>query len=114
MDYYHVWFDLKHTAKDLQFARSAERYLGLLLKEGLIEGHRLSRRKLGFGPAELGDFHVEIRTRDMAQLERAFERAAAREGEFEALHRAVYSAVTNLRFALYRDFPDSVRARAPD
>ena len=46
--------------------------------------------------------------RDMAQLERAFQRVAARSGETEALHRAVYSAVTGLRFALYRDFPNAV------
>lgn len=45
----------------------------------------------------------------MAHLEQAFQQAAARNGEFERLHAGVYSAVTNLATALYRDFPGPVR-----
>ena len=83
--------------------------MAYLKGEGLIEGWRLTRRKLGFGPPTLGEFHIAMEVTDMAQLERAFQGAAAREGEFEKRHSAVHSVVTNLTFALYRDFPDPSR-----
>ncbi len=110
MDYYEIWCNLKDGRRDLEFCQAVERYLGYLQSQGLIERHRLTRRKLGFGPPGLGEFHVTIETRDLAQLEQAFQQVATRSGEVEELHRAVYSAVTDLTFALYRDFPDPWRA----
>lgn len=109
MDYYDLWCDLKDTSQDLEFARNVERYLGKLRDDGLIEGYRIKRRKLGFGPAELGEFNVTIETKNMAQLEEAFQVAASRGPSIEPLHRAVYTMVRNARFALHRDFPDPVR-----
>jgi hypothetical protein len=106
MDYYEIWFDLKDSSKDLEFSQDLAVWLDYLRERGLIEGYRLTRRKLGFGPPELGDFHITIETRDMVQLEAAFRRAASRDGEAEPLHSRVYSAVRNTRFGLYRDFPD--------
>jgi hypothetical protein len=110
MDYYEIWANLNGSTGDLAFCRAVNRYLGYLKAEGLIEGFRLTRRKLGFGPPDLGEFHISLEVRDLAQLEAAFGRVAIRGGEVEALHRAVYSAVTDVRFALYRDFPDAQRA----
>ena len=49
MDLYHTWFDLKPGVSDVEFAASLERYLGKLRADGRIVGHRLSRKKLGFG-----------------------------------------------------------------
>jgi hypothetical protein len=49
MDHYHTWFDLKSGTKDAEFARAMARYMGHLKENGLIEGWRLTRRKLGFG-----------------------------------------------------------------
>jgi hypothetical protein len=109
MDYYHIFCNLKNSSRDLQFCESVAKYLGYLKQRGLIEGYRLTRRKLGFGPPELGEFHIAIETRDMAQLDGAFSRVATRDAEIEPLHAAVYSAVQDLKFALYRDFPDPVR-----
>ena len=109
MDTYHGWCELKEGGKDLAFSGSLGKYMAYLKGEGLIEGWRLTRRKLGFGPPTLGEFHIAMEVTDMAQLERAFQGAAAREGEFEKRHAAVYSAVTNLTFALYRDCPDPSR-----
>lgn len=109
MDCYEIWFDLKESHKDLQFSESLKRYMDYLHEGGLIEGYRLTRRKLGFGPVGMGEFHVTIETRDLAQLEAAFQRAASRDSEIEPLHASVYSAVKNTQFALYRDFPDEVR-----
>ena len=109
MDTYHVWCDLKDGVKDLTFSTRIGAYMEHLKAGGMIEDWRLTRRKLGFGPPTLGEFHIAMEVKDLAQLERAFQAAAAREGEFEKHHAAVYSAVTNLTIALYRDFPDPVR-----
>ena len=109
MNYYEAWFDLKKTAKDLQFAERAHAFLGHLKEKGMIEGYHLTRRKLGFGPQELGEFHIIIEVRDLGQLDQAFLHAATRAPDVERLHAGVYSAIDRVRFALYRDFPDSVR-----
>ena len=47
MDYYEAWFDIRDSRKDLEFAGDLARYMGYLKDEGLIEGYRFSRRKLG-------------------------------------------------------------------
>jgi len=108
MDLYHIWCDLKPGVGDLEFCESVERYLGHLRAQGLIEGFRITRRKLGFGDG-LGDFHVMVETTDMGQLDRAFQDVAVRGGEVEGFHAAVNQSITGLRTALYRDFPDPVR-----
>ena len=109
MDIYHVWCDLKPGMGDLVFAEKAAAYLGHLKQQGLIEAFRVTRRKLGFGPPGLGEFHLMIETRDLAQLDAAFNRAAARREPVEGFHHGVNSLVVNATFALYRDFPDPVR-----
>lgn len=109
MNYYHIWCDLRDSTQDLEFVAAVEAYLGSLRAAGRIEGHRLTRRKLGFGPDELGEFHIEIRVRDLAQLDEAFAQVAPRAGETERLHAAVYSRIKNARFRLDRDFPDPGR-----
>jgi hypothetical protein len=108
VDHYHTWFDLKPGIKDLEFAQAMARYMGELKQRGAIEGWRLTRRKLGFGPRELGEFHIAMETRDLAQLDRAFT-TATRTEPMESFHFAVNSKVQNLTIALYRYFPDEVR-----
>lgn len=111
MDYYQGWFNLKDTHKDLQFCESLSKYLGHLKEKGLLVDYTFTRRKLGFGPASLGEFQLIMVVRDMAHLEETFQRIARRDPEIERLHAAVYSAVKDVQFALYRDFPDAVRER---
>lgn len=106
MDYYHIWADLKDLTKDLEFAENLTHYLNHLQSKNMIVGHHLARRKLGLGLESLGEFHIVIETENLAQLERAFDAAKTRTGEVQRLHAAVYSAVTNVKTALYRDFPD--------
>ena len=98
----------------MEFADAVHRYLGALQAEGLIEGYRLTRRKLGFGIAGLGEFHVAIETTDMAQLEQAFQRVSTRADPIETFHHAVNSRVVNFQAALYRDFPDAHRRRGEE
>ena len=113
MDHYHIWCNLQPGVLDLAFCDHVAQYMGYLRERGLIEGYHLTRRKLGFGPPGLGEFHVVVETRDMAQLEQTFQHVATRGGEVERLHRAVYSSVRDTTFALYRDFPDPVRQPEP-
>jgi hypothetical protein len=109
MDLYHVWCELKPGVSDMEFASNIAIFLGRLRDQGKIAGYRLSRRKLGLAPPSLGDFHIMIETKDLAQLDAAFNHVATRTGEVEQQHFAVNSMAQNLRFALYRDFPDASR-----
>jgi hypothetical protein len=109
MDIYHGWCDLKEGVGDLAFARAFDGYLQHLKECGAIAKYRLTRRKLGLGPRELGEFHFMIETENLAQLEAAFALAASRRDPTETVHHGVNSLVRNLTFALYRDFPDAIR-----
>lgn len=114
MDIYHVWCDLKPGTRDTEFSDRVASYLGHLQQQGLIGGWRLTRRKLGLGPRELGEFHVMIEVAGLHQLDQAFARVATRRDPVEGLHFAVNSMVENASFALYRDFPDAVRQRGDE
>ncbi|MEL6735891.1 MAG: DUF6614 family protein [Pseudomonadota bacterium] len=109
MDIYHGFFTLKHGVRDLDFADDLRRFMEHLVAKGEIEKWRLMRRKLGLGPKELGEFHVMIELRDLAQLDEAFSMAATRAGDMEEMHFGVNSKIETVTFALYRDFPDPVR-----
>ncbi len=109
MNHYHMWVNLKDSRRDLEFADAVRLYLEHLRAQGLIETWSLQRRKFGFGPDGLGEFHIAVSTRDLAQLDAAFGHVATRSGEVERLHLPVYSMVTDFRSALYRDFPDPQR-----
>lgn len=114
MDYYHMWFNIKDTRPpaDVQFAGAVKAYLDHLKGQGRIESWTLTRRKFGFSPPALHEFHCVVATKDLAQLDLAFSSVATRAGEVERLHIPVYSAVTDFTSALYRDFPDAVRGGA--
>ncbi len=114
MDIYHVWCNLKPGVSDVGFAEKVAGYMGYLKEQGLIESWRLTRRKLGLGPPDLGEFHLMIDVKDLAQLDRAFERAAERREPAEGVHFGVNSLVQNAVFALYRDFPDAFRHRGQE
>ncbi len=109
MDHYHVWCDLRQGVKDLDLVKSIDGMLGHLKGLGLLEGYTIARRKLGFGPSEIGEWHIDIVTKDMAQLDAAFNHVSPRAGEMERLHAAVWSKVENFRSGLYREFPDANR-----
>jgi Family of unknown function (DUF6614) len=114
MDLYHVFCNLKNGVSDLGFCDDVSRYLGALRDGGRIRGFRLTRRKLGLGPESLGEFHIQIEVDDLAQLDRAFQAVSERSGPIEELHARVNQVATDLRFALYRDFPDPQRRRGEE
>lgn len=109
MNIYHIWCDLKPGVSDRRFAEAIDRYLGHLQESDRLSDFRLTRRKLGLASAELGEFHITLEFQDLAQLDLAFDEVSTRREPVESLHQAVNSLATNLRFALYRDFPDPNR-----
>ena len=114
MDVYQIWCNLKPGVRDLEFVERVDAYLARLRAEGRIEGHRILRGKLGLRPPELAEFLISIEVKDLAQLDRAFEVVATRRDPVESLHHAVNSLVQDVRFALYRDFPDPQRVRGDE
>ncbi|MEM8749526.1 MAG: DUF6614 family protein [Pseudomonadota bacterium] len=109
MDIYQGYFSLKPGVQDMEFCNDLGRFMEHLKTEGKIAGWRLLRRKLGLGPKEMGEFQIHIEVENLAQLDEAFSMAATRSGDMEKMHFNVNSKVENITFALYRDFPDSVR-----
>ncbi len=111
MNYLDIWCNLRDTSKDLEFCDNVSSYLGHLKSEGLISDFHIARRKFGFGPAELGEFHIRVDAAGLDQLDKAFSLVATRSGKIEDLHRPVFSMVRDLKSALFRDFPDPERMR---
>jgi hypothetical protein len=114
LDIYHIWCNLKPGVRDGVFIGKAEAYLAHLREEKLIAGFRITRRKLGLGPGHLPQFHLMVEVDDLAQLDRAFGRVAARSDPVESFHHAVNSLVQDTLFALYRDVPDPVRVQGQE
>lgn len=114
MDLYHIWFDLKPGVSDVAFSEDLSRFLERLRADERIASWRFTRRKLGFGPQHLGEFHAILEVTDLVQLEGAFRQLGTRAGEGEGLHAAVNQQVTNFQAALYRDFPDPFRKRGEE
>lgn len=114
MDLYHIYCDLKPGVRDLDFADAVQSYFTHLEEQDLITGYRITRRKLGLGPDDGTEFHLWLETRDLAQLDAAFTHVSSRAEPVESFHHAVNSKVANVRFTLYRDFPDPGRQRGAE
>ena len=114
MDIYHIWCNLKPGVSDLEFVRNTRTYLDSLQQRAKLARYRITRCKLGLRPATLSDFHLMLEFENLAQLDDAFSAAATRSDPVEAVHHAVNSLVKDVSFALYRDFPDPVRAEGQE
>ena len=109
MNVYAIWVDLIDSHEDIEFAKAIERYLGHFMAQGFVESWTLERRKLGFSPDGMGEFHIRILTKDLDTLDKMFYQAAKRSGDVQTLHSDVYKRVKNFKAALYRTFPDGER-----
>lgn len=114
MNIYHIWAKLKPGINDLDFVDSVDQYLDALSKLGNLETYRITRRKLGLGIEELLDFHIMVEFKDLEQFDQTFGEVAARKEPIESLHFAVNSKVSEIKFALYRDFPDDNRYKGDE
>jgi hypothetical protein len=109
MDVYHVWCTLKDDVGDLEFAAAVRGYLEHLKAGGLVVDYRITRRKLGLGPAFLPEWHITLDFESLSQFDNAFEKVSSRADPIESLHHTVNSKVKEVFFALYREFPDPGR-----
>ena len=76
MDFYHIYCDLKPGASDMDFADSVQTCFAHLKQEGLIEGSRITRRKLGLGPADGTEFHIWLEMEHVGNYQKEFKSAA--------------------------------------
>ena len=109
MNVYNIWCTLKDDVGDLEFAAAVRGYFEHLKSGGLIVDYRITRRKLGLGPAHLPEWHISLDFNDLSQMDNAFNRVSSRADPVESFHHAVNSKVKEVFFALYRDFPDPQR-----
>jgi uncharacterized protein DUF6614 len=109
MDVYHIWCSLKDDIGDLEFATAVRGYLEHLKGGGFISGFRITRRKLGLGPAHLPEWHITLDFESLSHMDNAFNHVSSRADPIESFHHAVNSKVKEVFFALYRDFPDPGR-----
>ncbi len=114
MDIYHSFFNLKEGENDLAFYDDLKNFLDFLKKDGKIQSWRLMRRKLGLGPSEFGEFHLMIEVNNLGQLDETFNLTSTRSGEVEGKHAFVNQKISSIKFALYRDFPDSNRVQGEE
>jgi uncharacterized protein DUF6614 len=114
MDIYHVWFNLKAGVKDVEFADDAKTYFEHLKSEQSIAGYRITRRKLGLGHPNLPEWHITLEFESLAQMDSAFDSVSARKDPVESFHHAVNSKITDIFFALYRDFPGPLCERGQE
>ncbi len=109
MDIYHVWCDLKPGVSDLEFVNDVKIFLTSLKEQQSLSDFRITRAKLGLKPADLREFHIMLEFVDLSALQATFETVSSRTDPIESLHFAVNSKACNVKFALYRDFPDPGR-----
>lgn len=114
MNIYHIWCNLKPGIKDTEFSDEAEKYFDYLQTQGQLHAYRITRRKLGLGPSHLPEFHIMLEFDSMTQMDQAFEKVSSRADPVEGFHFAVNSKVSDVFFALYRDFPDPGRVRGQE
>ena len=114
LDIYHIWCELAEGVGDVEFADACHAFCAALRATGALAGHRVTRRKLGLGPADVPEWHIMLEFTSLAQLDEAFHGAARRQDPLESFHHAVNSRVRSVRFALYRDFPDAHRVRGEE
>lgn len=109
MNIYHIWADLKDSRKDIEFVEAVNEFLQYFQDKDEIASWRITRRKLGFGPKELGEFHIMIECETLDALDKIFGEIATREPELWKLHVPVFSLVARVQTGLWRDFPDEGR-----
>jgi hypothetical protein len=107
VDVYHIWCNLRDAGQAEELCAALEAYLTHLRDVAGLATYRVLRRKLGLGDPLIGEFHIMLEFDNLAALDETFQYVAKRKDPVERLHAAVYRRVKDLRFALYRDYPDS-------
>lgn len=114
MDIYHIWCDLKSGIRDMEFVESVSTYFTHLQEKQMIHSYRVTRRKLGLSPENFPEFHIMVEFENLTQVDAAFMAASSRTEPVESFHQTMNSKAENVRFALYRDFPDEHRKKGEE
>lgn len=109
MTSYLCMIDLKSDARALAFAAALEGWLTLLRDEGRVEDWRLMRRKLNLAGDDFSDFLLEVKVRDLAQLDAAFRYLGRADEDARVRYDRMNQHIARVRYALFRDFPDPER-----
>ena len=110
MNIYHCMFDLVEDSKALAFASALDSWMTLLRDRGTIRDWRLLRLKLNLASDCCRDFLLEIEVEDLAQLDKAFRLVGSKDDEVADAYARVHTMVSEVRYGLYRPFPDPERA----
>ena len=114
MDIYHIWCNLKAGVSDTEFTDAAVHYFDYLKGQERLHAYRIMRRKLGLGIESLLEFHIMLEFENLAQLDEAFQHVSTRSNPVEGFHHTVNNKVSDVKFALYRDFPDPQRVHGEE
>ncbi|CUH88362.1 hypothetical protein PH5382_02298 [Phaeobacter sp. CECT 5382] len=110
MNLYHCAIDLHNEAKALIFAGAVDQWMGYLKERGVVQGHRLMRRKLNLASDNCRDFLLEIEFKNLTQLDQAFRVLGEDDEEVARLYGNVNALIAHAEFGLFRPFPDPERA----
>ena len=110
MNLYHCAIDIQNEAKALIFAGAVEQWMDYLKGRGVVQGHRLLRRKLNLASDSCRDFLLEIEFKDLTQMDQAFRVLGEEDEEVARLYRNVNTLISHAEFGLFRPFPDPERA----
>src|ERR1700760_1855222 len=96
MDIYNAWFDLKPGVSDTEFSDRLTAYMDSLKNDGLMQGWRLTRRKLGVSAAPSADSDRMMKFPGRARLALALGGVGGRREPVESVHFGVNSLVQNV------------------
>jgi hypothetical protein len=109
MNLFHIYCDLKDRTRAVDFAEDVQAFLSYLHEREYIEGYRITRRKFGFDPPKLGEFHIIIECQSADQLNSAMEFVSQKKEDSENFHRAVQAYTKGITVSLYSDYPEPTR-----
>jgi hypothetical protein len=109
-DLYTIWADKEGDISDIDWVNGMRRFFDHLIAEDKMITYRITRCKMGFRSiADMPEWMIIMEFTDMAQMERAFQRVAKKQGELEEKHQSFNQFVSgNIQHALFRDWPDQI------
>ena len=109
-DLYPILEDKEGDITDLDWVNGMKKFFDHLIAEDKMITYRITRCKMGFRSIpDMPEWMIIMEFTDMAQMERAFQRVAKKQGELEEKHQSFNQFVAgNIQHALFRDWPDQL------
>ena len=104
MNIYTIYAELAEGVKDKEFVEKITEYFSTLPQ---LHAFRITRMKLGFRSADLGEWRIDMEFKTMHDLDDAMDRVLYKRDTIQA-HISFSKLVDpdSLDHFLYRDFPD--------